>query len=98
MGMPRRYYQYPEQYQALNVASTAGASLLAFGFIIIAVYLAISLKAGKYAGANPWHSEGYEWTRTQSPPITHNFHGQPVYPRSPHDYTGPASDEVKHAA
>ena len=38
-GMPRRYYEYPERFQALNVASTAGASLLAFGFIIIAVYL-----------------------------------------------------------
>ena len=34
-GMPRRYYMYPERFQALNVASTAGASLLAFGFLII---------------------------------------------------------------
>ena len=28
-------YKYPERFQALNVASTAGASLLAFGFVII---------------------------------------------------------------
>ncbi|MBX5480503.1 MAG: cbb3-type cytochrome c oxidase subunit I [Myxococcaceae bacterium] len=98
MGMPRRYYQYPEQFQALNVASTAGASLLAMGFLIIAIYLAISLKYGKVAGPNPWGSHGYEWLHTQSPPITHNFHGQPVYPQAPHDYTGPVEGEVTHAA
>ena len=39
-GMPRRYYQYPEHFQALNVASTAGATLLGFGFVIILIYLA----------------------------------------------------------
>jgi cytochrome c oxidase subunit I len=98
MGMPRRYYQYPEQYWPLNVASTAGASLLAFGFILIAVYLAISLRTGKVAGRNPWYSAGYEWSRTQSPPITHNFHDQPIYPTVPHDYTREGDDEVKHAA
>ncbi len=95
MGMPRRYYQYPEHFQALNVASTAGASLLAFGFLIVLVYLVISLKAGKVSGANPWGSAGYEWF-TQSPPITHNFEVTPSYERAPHDYTKPP--EVKDAA
>src|SRR5690606_19849976 len=33
-GMPRRYFSYPEQYQWLNVLSTAGASLLGFGLIL----------------------------------------------------------------
>ena len=28
-GMPRRYFSYPERFWALNVASTAGASVLA---------------------------------------------------------------------
>ena len=98
MGMPRRYYQYPAHFQTLNVASTAGASLLAFGFIICAIYLIISLKYGKVAGPNPWHSAGYEWRYTQSPPITHNFHGNPVYPLTAYDYTGPIDNEEKHAA
>ena len=60
-GMPRRYYKYPERFQALNVASTAGASLLAFGFIIILVYLIYALVRGEIAGDNPWDSRGYEW-------------------------------------
>ena len=45
--MPRRYYMYPEQLQGLNVASTAGASLLALGFVIIAIYLIYALVRGR---------------------------------------------------
>jgi cytochrome c oxidase subunit 1 len=94
-GMPRRYYSYPERFWALNVASTAGASLLAFGLI----YLLISLRWGKIAGPNPWGSRGYEWLGTLSPPPTENFLEQPVYPHPPHDYqeVPAASAEVKHA-
>ena len=40
-GMPRRYFNYPERFWALNVASTAGASVLAIGFTIILVYLLV---------------------------------------------------------
>ncbi len=87
-GMPRRYYTYPEHFRALNVASTAGASLLAFGFIIIAVYLAVALRYGRRTEQNPWGSKGFEWL-TDSPPPTHNFHEDPQYPEDPHDYRTP---------
>ncbi|MGE6758149.1 cytochrome c oxidase subunit I [Corallococcus interemptor] len=91
-GMPRRYYEYPERFQALNVASTAGASLLAFGFIIIAIYLTYALIYGERVD-NPWNSKGYEWL-TMSPPPTHNFIGpQPTYPEEPHFYVDPKKAE-----
>ncbi|HEX8701037.1 MAG TPA: cbb3-type cytochrome c oxidase subunit I [Myxococcaceae bacterium] len=97
-GMPRRYFEYPERFQALNVASTAGASLLAFGFIIIAIYLTYSLFYGRASGQNPWRSKGYEWL-TESPPPTHNFVGpQPTYPEEPHLYVDPKKAEVPDAA
>ena len=32
LGMPRRYHAYPEEFQVLNVMSTAGASILAVGY------------------------------------------------------------------
>ena len=58
-GMPRRYYEYPERFQALNVASTAGASLLAFGFLIIAhLPGAGRCGYGEVAGPQPWGSRG----------------------------------------
>jgi cytochrome c oxidase subunit 1 len=91
-GMPRRYYEYPERFQALNVASTAGASLLAFGFIIIAIYLTFALFYGPVAGPNPWGSRGYEWM-TPSPPPTENFDVTPAYEHPPHDYTDDAVDD-----
>ena len=84
-GMPRRYYQYPEHFQALNVASTAGATLLAFGFVIILIYMAISLRWGQRSNANPWGSKGFEWMTT-SPPPTHNFDVIPTITQMPHDY------------
>jgi cytochrome c oxidase subunit 1 len=84
-GMPRRYYQYPEHFQALNVASTAGASLLGFGFLIIFIYLFIALFWGSPCEKNPWGSRGFEWL-TDSPPITHNFDVIPEFDTHPHDY------------
>ncbi len=87
-GMPRRYYEYPERFAMLNVASTAGSSLLAFGFLIVLLYLLISLKHGAVAGRNPWGSRGFEWD-TESPPPEHNFERQPVFVGEPHEYFDP---------
>ncbi len=84
-GMPRRYYSYPVRFWPLNVASTAGASVLALGFLVVLATLLLSLKYGKPAGPNPWGSRGYEW-KTLSPPPEGNFLEQPTYPRMPHDY------------
>ena len=34
-GMPRRYAEYPAQYQALNILSTVGSWILATGILIM---------------------------------------------------------------
>ena len=39
MGMPRRYHVYPDEWQVLNVMSTAGASILGVGYLIPMIYL-----------------------------------------------------------
>jgi cytochrome c oxidase subunit 1 len=77
MGMPRRYHVYPEEFQILHVLSSAGATVLAVGFIIPIIYLMLSLKTGRIAGDNPWDATGLEW-KTTSPPPTHNFEAIPV--------------------
>jgi cytochrome c oxidase subunit I len=90
LGMPRRYWSYPPEYQVLNVLSSAGASILGVGYILPLFYFAWSLKYGKRAGENPWGAVGLEWDTT-SPPPTENFPVIPVVTREPYDYT---SEEV----
>ena len=85
LGMPRRYHAYPPEFQVLNVLSTAGASILAIGYILPAVYFLWSLKYGKIAGANPWQATGLEW-RVQSPPLTDNFLEIPLVTEEAYDY------------
>ncbi len=87
MGMPRRYYVYPPEYQVLNVMSTAGASILGLGYLIPMIYLLWSLRKPKTAGANPWNSTGLEWT-TPSPPLPHNFDEVPEVTHEPYIYEG----------
>ncbi len=71
-GMPRRYYNYVEEFTTLHQASTVGSYVLALGFFVMAGYLIHSLFRGELAGANPWGSATLEW-ETASPPPTHNF-------------------------
>ncbi|HEX9029502.1 MAG TPA: cbb3-type cytochrome c oxidase subunit I, partial [Anaerolineales bacterium] len=77
LGMPRRYETYPPEFQTLNVLSTAGASILAIGYLLPLVYLLLSLRNGPIAPSNPWGASGLEWT-TSSPPPTDNFAEIPV--------------------
>jgi cytochrome c oxidase subunit 1 len=85
LGMPRRYWAYPPEFQVLNVLSSAGASVLAVGFILPLLYFAWSLKYGEIAGDNPWQATGLEW-ETSSPPPTHNFHQIPIVTKDPYAY------------
>jgi cytochrome c oxidase subunit 1 len=87
LGMPRRYYAYPPEFQILNVLSTAGASILAVGYALPLTYLIWSLRYGSAAGPNPWHATGLEW-QTPSPPPTHNFAEMPVVDCGPYEYSG----------
>ncbi|MDN4051647.1 cytochrome c oxidase subunit I [Massilia sp. YIM B02763] len=85
-GMPRRYHSYPEEFQLLHVLSSAGAVLLAIGYLMPLGYLAWSLRFGKLAVADPWQATGLEW-QTDSPPPVHNFSRQPEVTRGPYAYT-----------
>ncbi|MDQ1557066.1 MAG: cytochrome c oxidase subunit [Pyrinomonadaceae bacterium] len=85
MGMPRRYHAYAEEFQVLNVMSTAGASILGFGLLIPGIYFIWSMRYGKFAPANPWAATGLEW-RTASPPPTENFFRTPVVTWEAYEY------------
>lgn len=87
LGMPRRYHHYPPEFQVLNVLSSAGASILATGYLLPLPYLLWSLRRGPDAGPNPWHATGLEW-QTTSPPPKHNFTRTPVVTTGPYEYHG----------
>ena len=90
-GMPRRYYNYIDQFTPFHQTSTIGSYILAVGFLIILFYLAHSLFKGKQAGPNPWNSRGLEWQST-SPPDFHNFSHTPVVIHGPYDYHQPMEE------
>jgi cytochrome c oxidase subunit 1 len=94
LGMPRRYHAYPEEFQVLNVLSTAGASVLAVGYMIPMIYFIWSLRYGKVAPANPWGATGLEW-KTSSPPPVHNFEETPVVTHGAYDYASLMAEEVE---
>jgi len=107
LGMPRRYHAYPDEFQVLNVLSTAGASVLAVGYLIPLFYFVWSLRFGRAATPNPWGATGLEW-QTPSPPPTDNFAATPVVTEEAYNYpdaggggahgrgAAPASPEVQH--
>ena len=85
MGMPRRYWQYSPEFQVLNVLSTAGASILAVGYLLPMVYFLWSMRYGKIADDNPWGAAGLEWMTT-SPPTTSNFDEIPTVTWEAYNY------------
>ena len=100
-GMPRRYASYPPEYHFWNILSSAGAVVLAAGYLLPLFYLSYSLLRGHRAPDNPWKATGLEWT-TASPPPTENFRTTPVvneaayaYPPPDHPDT-PRHDAVHH--
>jgi cytochrome c oxidase subunit 1 len=90
MGMPRRYHSYPEEWVVLNVLSTAGSSVLGFGYLLPLIYLTWSLKYGKVvAERNPWGARGLEWELVDPVPDPHNFERTPIVTRPAYDYAHP---------
>jgi cytochrome c oxidase subunit I len=91
MGMPRRYWDYSAapEFQILNVLSTAGATILAVGYLLPMIYFLWSMRYGKPAPDNPWNAAGLEWM-IPSPPPTFNFDEQPLVTWEAYNY-----DEIK---
>jgi cytochrome c oxidase subunit 1 len=93
LGMPRRYHTYPPEFQFWHELSSAGAVVLAIGYLLPLVYLSWSMFFGRLAPSNPWHATGLEW-QTTSPPPPHNFDRMPTVTRPPYDYDLPEGLEV----
>ena len=84
LGMPRRYHEYPPEFQVLNVMSTAGRVDPGRRLPAAAGLPVLSLALGRRPGPNPWGRPGLEW-QTASPPPTDNFEETPVVTDGPYD-------------
>jgi cytochrome c oxidase subunit I len=93
LGMPRRYASYPAEFEPLNLLSSAGAFVLAVGYLLPLFYLVWSLFYGEKAPANPWGATGLEW-KTPSPPPTENFAVTPIVTQPPYRY--PLREAISH--
>jgi cytochrome c oxidase subunit 1 len=85
-GMPRRYASYVDEFQIYHQLSTIGSFVLLAGFLVHLFNFIHSLVAGPKAPPNPWGGLSMEWTDASSPPITHNFHHEPVCRHGPYDF------------
>ena len=75
LGLPRRYYTYPDgnwAWNELNFISTIGTLILLAGGIVFVWNLLQSLQKPITAGPNPWGGYTLEWT-SSSPPAAYNF-------------------------
>ncbi|MFD1942974.1 cytochrome c oxidase subunit I [Paradevosia shaoguanensis] len=92
LGMPRRYHTYPAEFAFWHILSSAGAVVLAIGYLLPLFYLGWSLFRGPRAPANPWNATGLEW-QTSSPPPKHNFDTPPEVIGPPYAYGPPVEGE-----
>ena len=90
-GMPRRYFNYIDQFQPFHQISTVGSFILGLGFILVFYNLVKSLYTGPKAPPNPWNSRALEW-QVASPAPPHNFEHTPVIVHGPYDYHKPMAD------
>ena len=99
LGMPRRYHQYPAEFQPWHIMSSTGAVVLAFAYLWPLFYFAWSLVKGERASDNPWDATGLEW-QTGSPPPRDNFMEPPVVTAEPYGYhpegSTPQAVEASH--
>ncbi|MBE7184050.1 MAG: cytochrome c oxidase subunit I [Methylobacterium mesophilicum] len=87
LGMPRRVYTYPEEagWTWLNLLSSVGSFVMAFGFALFAIDVALQIFLARRAPRNPWRANTLEWAMA-TPSPTYNIASQPhVESREPLD-------------
>ncbi len=87
LGMPRRVDVYPADagWTELNLLSSIGGFITAFGFALVVIDILQTMLAGRASRRNPWRASTLEWAMMLRPG-TYNFVSQPhVASRDPLD-------------
>src|SRR5437764_109691 len=78
-GMPRRIAAWNANrvdWAPWNLIATIGAFMIASAILLFLINVAISVRGGRRAAADPWQANTPEWATT-SPPPAHHFESVP---------------------
>ncbi|AJP71676.1 cytochrome c oxidase subunit I [Sphingomonas hengshuiensis] len=78
LGMPRRIYSYSGDmgWTWLNLLSSVGSFIMAFGFALFAIDVGLQIFASRRSRRNPWRAGTLEWAMPL-PPAAYNIASQP---------------------
>ncbi|MGM7701033.1 cytochrome c oxidase subunit I [Pseudalkalibacillus sp. Hm43] len=79
MGMPRRYFTYPEEFElgSLNFISTIGAIGMTIGTILFVINIFVTHAKGEKVSGDPWDGRTLEWAMPNPTPH-YNFLQTPL--------------------
>src|SRR3954453_4216365 len=90
LGMPRRVYDYAEQFAGWNLFMSLASFVLGLSTLIFAYNIIASWRGGARAPANPWRALTLEW-QVPSPPPVFNFETVPTVVGGPYEYGVPGA-------
>jgi cytochrome c oxidase subunit 1 len=89
-GMPRRVYDYADQFATWNLIVSIASFVLGLSTLIFAYNMIASARHGRRAPANPWRALTIEW-QVSSPPPVFNFDAIPSVVGGPYEYGVPGA-------
>ncbi len=89
-GMPRRVYDYAQQYADWNLFISVFSFVLGLSTLIFLYNVVASWRGGPRATANPWRALTLEW-QVSSPPPVFNFDQVPTVVGGPYEYGVPGA-------
>ncbi len=89
-GMPRRVFDYSEQWASWNLVISIASFMLGISSLIFLYNMVSSWRSGPRATANPWKALTLEW-QVSSPPPIFNFDHIPTVVGGPYEYGVPGA-------
>jgi cytochrome c oxidase subunit 1 len=89
-GMPRRVFDYADEFANWNFFISIAAFMFGASFLIFVYAMVVGWTRGPIAESNPWRSLTLEW-QVSSPPPVFNFDEIPQVVGNPYEYGVPGA-------